>query len=144
MSLLQKWVAALRSGKYQQVRYYLRTPCGYCVEGVLCDVSGMGTWREHVTANGHTNGYRWVGPDGETKAIYLHPQILAALREERVVTDVPLEWLTPKMQERAATNIFVRDGRVSLQGLNDYGLNFQELADLLERANPHLSILEDA
>lgn len=46
--LKAKWVAALRSGKYEQVQGQLRyTKDGkhsYCCLGVLCDVSGEGTW----------------------------------------------------------------------------------------------------
>jgi len=34
----QKWVDALRSGKYKQGQGYLRTPDGYCCLGVLCEV----------------------------------------------------------------------------------------------------------
>ena len=39
--LKEKWVAALRSGNYQQGRYALkRTNNTYCCLGVLCEVGG--------------------------------------------------------------------------------------------------------
>lgn len=37
-----KWIAALRSGKYQQTQKTLRDATGYCCLGVLCDVLGLG------------------------------------------------------------------------------------------------------
>ena len=33
-----KWVAALKSGKYKQARGYLKTENGYCCLGVLCEL----------------------------------------------------------------------------------------------------------
>ena len=40
----KKWIEALRSGNYQQGRGMLKGPLGYCCLGVLCEISGMGTW----------------------------------------------------------------------------------------------------
>jgi hypothetical protein len=41
----EKWVAALRSGKYKQGRFALRNPLDeYCCLGVLCDISSIGNW----------------------------------------------------------------------------------------------------
>lgn len=37
----KKWVKALRSGKYEQGRGYLREGDTWCCLGVLCDVLGM-------------------------------------------------------------------------------------------------------
>ncbi|SRR6266700_7902151 len=41
-SVMVKWVAALRSGKYKQTRNQLHNPKGdgYCCLGVLCKISG--------------------------------------------------------------------------------------------------------
>jgi hypothetical protein len=41
------WIAALRSGKYQQTTGRLRDSNGFCCLGVLCDLSakaGIGRW----------------------------------------------------------------------------------------------------
>lgn len=38
------WVAALRSGKYQQAQGALRAGDGFCCLGVACDISGLGDW----------------------------------------------------------------------------------------------------
>lgn len=42
----QKWVDALRSGKYQQIHGALRDKVGFCCLGVGCDISGLGIWDE--------------------------------------------------------------------------------------------------
>lgn len=39
-----RWVAALRSGDYQQARKKLRSDAGYCCLGVFCDIFGDGAW----------------------------------------------------------------------------------------------------
>lgn len=40
-----KWVEALRSGKYKQGKTTLRTGDHFCCLGVLCDISGLAEWR---------------------------------------------------------------------------------------------------
>jgi hypothetical protein len=38
--IADKWVAALRSGKYEQGKGYLKRENKYCCLGVLCDLCG--------------------------------------------------------------------------------------------------------
>lgn len=50
-ALKEKWLKALRSGRYKQTRKALKRQsengdCRYCCLGVLCDVSGEGKWVE--------------------------------------------------------------------------------------------------
>lgn len=52
----KRWVAALRSGKYKQHRKQLRkfTPTDsfkyqYCCLGVLCDISGLGEFKDSTS-----------------------------------------------------------------------------------------------
>jgi hypothetical protein len=42
--LKARWLTALRSGQYQQARGRLRYDDRYCCLGVLCDISGQGSW----------------------------------------------------------------------------------------------------
>ncbi len=44
----QEWLAALRSGKYQQTEGILHSAetGGFCCLGVACDISGIGKWNE--------------------------------------------------------------------------------------------------
>ncbi|SRR6266851_385778 len=52
----EKWVAALRSGKYQQTREgYLQKDGRFCCLGVLCDLLDPAKW---ATEHGDT---RWDG-----------------------------------------------------------------------------------
>jgi hypothetical protein len=52
----EKWLAALRSGEYNQGRRQLRTSDGnYCCIGVLCDISGLGEW---VDDAGYGSNYK--------------------------------------------------------------------------------------
>ena len=39
-------IEALESGKYKRVSRALRTVDGYCVTGVMCDLSGLGKWEQ--------------------------------------------------------------------------------------------------
>lgn len=41
-----KWVEALRSGKYKQTCHGLRAGDRFCCLGVLCDISGLGEWKD--------------------------------------------------------------------------------------------------
>lgn len=51
----QKWVEALRSGKYKQGQGYLRKGNNYCCLGVLCDLH---------------DDKEWIPSDHPTKPIY--------------------------------------------------------------------------
>jgi hypothetical protein len=42
--MLEEWIVALRSGKYQQAKDRLRTDGGYCCLGVLCDITDPKGW----------------------------------------------------------------------------------------------------
>lgn len=49
----EKWVEALRSGKYKQTRSQLRDLSGYCCLGVLCDISGLGNFIPSPDGSGY-------------------------------------------------------------------------------------------
>lgn len=44
--LIRRWVAALRSGEYQQGRHILHGTGRFCCLGVLCDIYGLGETTE--------------------------------------------------------------------------------------------------
>lgn len=44
-SVMKKWVAALRSEKYKQIRGILKNNDGFCCLGVLCDISKKSRWK---------------------------------------------------------------------------------------------------
>ncbi len=66
----KKWVAALRSGEFQQTKGVLRSPEGYCCLGVACEVyrreTGAGEWDDSNQFQGHGDVppievQRWLG-----------------------------------------------------------------------------------
>ena len=44
MTLMQDWIAALRSGDYTQTGSHLRDETGFCCLGVLCDIINPDGW----------------------------------------------------------------------------------------------------
>lgn len=103
----EQWVAALRSGKYEQGISQLKNARGqYCCLGVLCDISGLGVWE----AGG---AYR-TGPD--------------QFRYGYAVT--PKDVATWAGLENPMGN---RPGQPSLDCLNDDGIPFSEIADIIEK-----------
>lgn len=49
--LKQRWLDALRSGKYMQGQRFLRQHDKYCCMGVLCDIAKIG-WTKHKNSIG--------------------------------------------------------------------------------------------
>lgn len=98
-----RWVAALRSGQYEQAQGMLCIDGTFCCLGVLCDVAG--------TDNGAAGG-RWTPTDcftyqGET---------------EETVLPEGLRW-------RAG---IPHDDQLCLIEMNDNGKSFAEIADFIE------------
>jgi hypothetical protein len=101
----QKWLEALRSGKYQQAKDTLRNESRFCCLGVLCDIHAQ------ETGNSWSEDNRYL------------------LNFEALPEDV-VRWA-----ELNSDDPEVRDGynRASaLSQLNDWGYSFAEIADLIE------------
>jgi hypothetical protein len=54
-------VAALRSGRYTKTTGRLRRDNCYCVEGVACDVSGLGCWCRDYSAFAYVTEHSMSG-----------------------------------------------------------------------------------
>lgn len=102
----KKWVAALRSGKYQQVKGALRRSEGYCCLGVACDVYRKETRKGRWLKGNHGN--------------------FIFMRTSQVLPLAIQEWLglTDELG-------YVDEDR-ALTELNDNGSTFAEIADLIE------------
>ena len=101
-----QWVAALRSGKYKQGKHRLRSDADeFCCLGVLCDISPAARW----------NGTRAVGDSGGI--------------EDASIIDLPRS--VQHWAGLPTTGPVVKRG--SLSALNDQGVPFSEIADLIER-----------
>src|SRR5438094_6314255 len=104
-ALAKAWVAALRSGEYEQTREVLCKRDAYCCLGVLCEVAiKLGVPVKKSMSNG-------------------------VVRYDRKLCGVP-----PSVQKAAGLaddcGIF-EDGRDSLTGRNDRGDSFSEIASLI-------------
>ena len=98
------WVAALRGGKYEQAEGALRAGSGFCCLGVLCDISKQGEWRQ--------------GDDH-------HPQTYL---EQRTYLPAQVQLWAEVRGEDPYTST-----KETLSALNDRGLSFEEIADIIEQ-----------
>ena len=110
------WIEALRSGKYKQTRDFLRRGDAYCCLGVYCDISGMGSW---------------IMSDVDGCGRYLDG-----------VSSLPRK-LRLQLKTNSRTGMLPFLGRdktdiIDLAGLNDDGMPFSQIADLIEHFWPEL------
>ena len=103
----EAWIAALRSGRYQQSPGLLRTvhedgSAGFCPLGVACEISGLGFWIDEITYQTFTDASAHQLPDPVKAALGL--------------------------DEDPAWDDFVID----VMHLNDKPDSFNEIADLIE------------
>lgn len=101
-SVMQKWVKALRSGKYKQGKHQLRdSDNNYCCLGVLCEISGK----------------KYDGED------LFEPHEVASFAGFK---DLGTHYLKKGYK--------TRQGKAhSLVELNDWGLSFKQIANIIEK-----------
>jgi hypothetical protein len=112
--IADKWVAALRSGKYQQGTGALNSNNRFCCLGVLCDISGVGAWSADF------NGTFYIIPDDQfedSSDIYLPHGVM--------------EWAEMDDAE-GYVGFDTSPGPSHLTGMNDSGMTFEEIADVIE------------
>lgn len=109
--LKAKWVAALRSGKYEQGHEYLNKDGKFCCLGVLCDVAGL-HWAEATPIVGKI-------PEGQEADSVLEKPLRNKFGLSKSVHDDL--WHANDGAGRP-------NGRVARQ------LNFTQLADKIERS----------
>ena len=102
----QRWVTALRSGKYKQTSGFLRTVDGYCCLGVLCDLHNH-------------NGMNWKGGPDEDRMTWSY------YTEEGTLPKEVMDWAQ-------LTNHNPEIKGDALAEINDSGRSFAEIADLIE------------
>lgn len=111
-----KWVAALRSGNYPQTKKVLRDSKGFCCYGVLCDLYAQ----EHLQeAEWTSNSSHYVFGMHLNNTFY----------NRAVMPPVHVfDWAD-------GGNIVISDQGepVSLDALNDEGVSFDEIANLIEK-----------
>ena len=109
-SVADKWVKALRSGKYKQGRFALRNGQNeFCCLGVLCDISKLSQWDKNAN---YSN--------------YLYDKF-----ELDLLPPLVRGWAGMKTHEGVLGDLFC--GRDRLTGLNDAGVPFEQIADFIEK-----------
>lgn len=115
--VLRAWVAALRSGEYQQTNGTLRRDNAFCCLGVLCDIAPNMEWSEE--------GARYIGehvaPDKKVTSPVLLPYGVSYETFGWGLRDPVLEIVCQEGQKYC-----------SLAELNDQGFTFEQIADLIE------------
>lgn len=110
----QKWLDALRSGKYSQAQERLHTEEGFCCLGVLCEV--------YIKEHGLDRSLMWepgTGIDEDELFIFGSSTYLP--------TEVTNWAKVPRTGQ-----IRTPEKMIDLADLNDGGTTFQEIADLIE------------
>lgn len=124
----KKWVAALRSGKYRQGAGVLREGDQFCCLGVACDLSRIGKWK----SKGGSTWYEVSDPDFSDDTL---PHAVADFygMQDTIGSFNPDD-LPDEMVNTIREKVKVSDhGRqFTLTNLNDYGFDFQFIADLIE------------
>lgn len=109
----QKWVKALRSGKYKQTKEFLHDQNGFCCLGVACEVYNQEMKRLHkkqLETKLNNNTYETVSYNNYDTI--LPPKVRA--------------WLN--LSSKTGT---YNDG--DLSEMNDRGLTFKQIANVIER-----------
>jgi hypothetical protein len=113
--LKQKWIDALRSGKYQQGNYALRNNQGqYCCLGVLADVCGVEWSNERI---------------GGVESNYWHPT--GEVHKRGVDAYYSTSGLSLKFRELVGLPVEEHDKLITM---NDSGTSFEQIADYIQRS----------
>jgi hypothetical protein len=117
-----KWVAALRSGKYEQTLSMLRNNEGFCCLGVLCDLYSKET------------GVGWFHSPGEGYAMHGNDNTLPIeVRAWAQLADEFGGYVHVETNEGGATHPPYL-ATTSLTELNDrWGYDFRQIADVIEQ-----------
>lgn len=133
----QKWLAALRSGKYKQGALRLRASDSYCCLGVLCDIAVKEGVIPEPTAHTNWRGEIYSYDYGDDEHGYINTTLphsvseWAGLTEENPVVSTAL--LKGIKVEGDYDEYVPFDQSESLAEINDSGLvDFKKIADIIE------------
>jgi hypothetical protein len=122
--IADRWVCALRSGRYLQTRsFFLNDSSGYCCLGVLCDMSKLGTWKDYSSVNASPVLSYVTDENGSCKMLPEDVKVWAGMRSSNGDLEGTEQVLPPG----------IMIPWLSLAGANDQGADFNDIADLIER-----------
>lgn len=117
----KKWLAALRSDKYKQTRFRLRDNTGFCCLGVACDLYSKEYSKEHPDV-------KWEQPKmsfDEHDGYYFLSSTGTLPREVR-------NWLNLRTGVGRFTDSQLPDLEQNLTKVNDIGMTFKQIANIIE------------
>ena len=122
----QKWIDALRSGKYEQGSEKLRSVTGYCCLGVLCDIYAQ----EHNT-QWEFRGDEEINPQSQD---YWYFDEHSEFLPESVMNWAELKTHNPTVRVDVEDNDdednwYYKD---ELSDINDSGYDFSQIANIIE------------
>jgi hypothetical protein len=126
----EKWLAALRSGEYKQEKDTLRIGDCFCCLGVLCDLQARETDNLHWWEEG-CGGYNYFGHDLDLPA-----EVTDWAGLELSNPLIPVEIIRKIESAPLVLNkpAYSTVETIDLAGINDSGVPFSEIADLIEEA----------
>jgi hypothetical protein len=130
--LKQKWVEALRSGKYKQGKQALRNKADcYCCLGVLCELSGLGKWQDNELIDLDHFLYQMPSDD---YGISVLAEELQDVLDISCVGDFHISPTTREMLAEKFTADQMDDlsNYTDLAALNYHGWSFADIATLIE------------
>lgn len=120
----EKWIAALRSGEYQQGINSLRSNQGFCCLGVLCDLYA----KEHNENWEHVNAYSEQNTKAKDSWYF---QEETQYLPEKVMNWAQLEDNNPEVKILDKDDNLIQYDVLSM--MNDEGVSFSFIADTIER-----------
>lgn len=105
-----KWLEALRSGKYNQTKQFLKTNTGFCCLGVLCDLYSKENTDSDWQWDDHYGEYNF---DGQVFGL---PEIV-------------MDWagLLEYIPE-----VIYKNKQTTVAHMNDNDISFREIANVIE------------
>jgi len=162
--IADKWVEALRSGKYEQTEGYLKTENGHCCLGVLCEISDLDltvtertpTFKPFKYFEFNNNDSHlpnevkdWAGMksvDGNLNTLYLdrdtnklfsHEELLQNYRKENDISD-EISNSELEWEDGFYDYIDTYYSFDNLAEINDAGYKFEFIAGIIEKNWEHL------
>lgn len=133
--LKAQWIAALRSGEYNQTRSALKNNEGFCCLGVLCDVIDNTRWAD----DNQTNGYNFEL--GDTRFSFntavIPSEAAKPLALNKMLVTIDDNIIDPDQIDLEVDSHDTTRLDDYLITLNDNGKSFSEIADIIEK---HLTV----
>jgi hypothetical protein len=132
-TVANKWIKALRSGKYKQGQHCLRsTDDKFCCLGVLCHIMKIPHWLKPSLSDRLDmciGAYRFGDPEDSKVYAGLLPPM--AIKKAGMKTEDGV-FCASHYPQKECKEAMEKYGAITLVGMNDNGKTFEEIADAIE------------